>query len=68
MKTWSKLEHANILPLLGYTFDYGMYISLVSIWQPNGISNDFLKDKSVAVVIGIVSLDDEFPINVFNQI
>ena len=33
---WSKLEHKNVLPFLGYFVEGGEYPMLVSPWMENG--------------------------------
>lgn len=38
---WSKLKHANILPLLGYVLDNSGYPLLVSEWMVNGSARDY---------------------------
>ncbi|KAL5526659.1 hypothetical protein ACEPAF_8383 [Sanghuangporus sanghuang] len=40
---WSKLNHPNILPLLGYMFEKD-YPSLISEWMKYGTMRDFLKN------------------------
>lgn len=39
--TWSRLRHDNVLPLLGFCFDFST-VSLISPWMANGSANDFL--------------------------
>ncbi|KAL5523312.1 hypothetical protein ACEPAF_1579 [Sanghuangporus sanghuang] len=43
---WSKLQHVNILPLMGYAFDGPTgFPVLVSQWMPLGSAWSYLKDK-----------------------
>ncbi|KLO13867.1 kinase-like protein [Schizopora paradoxa] len=44
IRIWSKLEHDNVLPLLGYfTEGNGVMPSLVSEWMEKGTLHDFMK-------------------------
>ena len=42
MSIWAKLNHPNILPLLGYMFEKD-YPSLISEWMEHGTVRDFLR-------------------------
>ena len=44
---WSKLAHANVLPLIGITTHFGMTVSIVSPWMEKGNARDHVRDKSV---------------------
>jgi len=44
---WSKLDHANILPLIGITTQFELTVSIVSPWAENGNARDYVRDKSV---------------------
>ncbi|KDQ49294.1 hypothetical protein JAAARDRAFT_51806 [Jaapia argillacea MUCL 33604] len=54
---WSRLTHDNVLPLLGFSFDFSSATSLISPWMSNGSANDFLRQKprfpSVKLLPGI---------------
>ncbi|THH07779.1 hypothetical protein EW145_g3155 [Phellinidium pouzarii] len=51
---WSKLHHPNVLPLLGYTIDDGVYPALISRWMSNGTSIQYLKDNPGTNVLTMV--------------
>ncbi|KAJ6611956.1 kinase-like domain-containing protein, partial [Mycena sp. CBHHK59/15] len=42
---WHRLDHPNIVPLLGITYDFGSHISMVSPWLENGTLNDYLRSR-----------------------
>lgn len=44
---WSKLDHKNVLPLIGITTDFDVSISLVSKWMTIGTAHDYVQDRSV---------------------
>ena len=44
---WSKLNHANVLPLLGITTKFYHTVSIVSPWMNNGNAHDYVKEKTV---------------------
>ncbi|KLO16775.1 kinase-like protein, partial [Schizopora paradoxa] len=57
---WSKLDHPNVLPLLGYFIEDGELPNLVSEWMERGTLHDYMKnvvsnDQKLAMVIGIAS-------------
>lgn len=43
----SKLEHANVLPLLGITTDFNMTVSIVTPWMEKGNAHDYVQNKGV---------------------
>ncbi|KIM61225.1 hypothetical protein SCLCIDRAFT_26027 [Scleroderma citrinum Foug A] len=47
VRTWSKLRHENIQPLLGITTDFGLTVSMVSSWRKKGNAFDYVQDDSV---------------------
>ncbi|KAI5116585.1 hypothetical protein M0805_009228 [Coniferiporia weirii] len=51
---WSKLHHPNVLPLLGYLIDDGVYPALISRWMTNGTSLQYLKNNPDADVLNMV--------------
>ncbi|EJC99226.1 kinase-like protein [Fomitiporia mediterranea MF3/22] len=55
---WSKLDHTNILPLLGYVME-GDYPSVVSEWIENGTVGTYLKANPnadpVPLIVGIAN-------------
>lgn len=44
---WSRLQHQNVLPLLGITTDYEQTVSLVTNWVDKGNSHDYVQDQTV---------------------
>jgi len=44
---WSKLQHQNVLPLLGVTTDYEQTLSLVTDWMDKGNAHDYVQDQTV---------------------
>jgi len=44
---WSKLDHANILPLLGITTKFNLTVSIVSPWMKNGNARDYVRDEAI---------------------
>ncbi|KIM63831.1 hypothetical protein SCLCIDRAFT_1170360, partial [Scleroderma citrinum Foug A] len=42
---WSKLCHANILPLLGITTQFDSTVSIVSRWMEKGNAHDYVRDS-----------------------
>ncbi|KAG6332173.1 hypothetical protein ID866_6912 [Astraeus odoratus] len=44
---WSKLSHANVLPLMGITTDFDKTLSIVSQWMAAGNAHDYVQDKDV---------------------
>ncbi|KAI5118218.1 hypothetical protein M0805_004706 [Coniferiporia weirii] len=51
---WSRLDHPNVLPLIGYMLE-GAYPSLISEWIENGTVTNFLRDNP-GTDIGIIVL------------
>ncbi|PVF94191.1 hypothetical protein CPB86DRAFT_54194 [Serendipita vermifera] len=48
---WSKLDHPNILPLLGFADDdsFQPFGAFVSPWCPNGNSEDYLSQRGSSI-------------------
>jgi len=44
---WSKLDHANVLPLIGITTQFELTVSIISPWMEKGNARDHVRDKSV---------------------
>lgn len=44
---WSRLQHQNVLPLLGITTDYEQTVSLVTNWMDKGNAHDYVQDQTV---------------------
>ncbi|KAJ7477420.1 kinase-like domain-containing protein [Mycena latifolia] len=42
---WYRLDHRNIVPLLGITFDFGTSLSMVSPWLTKGTLHHYLKSS-----------------------
>lgn len=55
MNVWSKLEHPNILQLLGYVVE-GDYPCLVSHWMDNGTVSRYLQDHPEYDLVKMVRL------------
>ncbi|KAI6125658.1 kinase-like domain-containing protein [Pisolithus croceorrhizus] len=54
---WSKLQHENILPLLGVTTDFDCTVSIVSPWMKSGNAFTYVQDKTVdprPLLMGII--------------
>ena len=46
VRLWSKLDHPNVLPLLGYFFEGSKPIpNLVSEWMKNGTLIEYMRDR-----------------------
>ncbi|KAF9065004.1 kinase-like domain-containing protein, partial [Rhodocollybia butyracea] len=47
LDTWYKLDHPNLVPLLGVTtaVEFGDFPSMVSSWMMNGLLTEYLKSK-----------------------
>ena len=41
---WQRLNHENVLPLLGTVSHFGRYMSLVSPWMDNGSLMQYLQE------------------------
>ncbi|KAI5119139.1 hypothetical protein M0805_005218 [Coniferiporia weirii] len=54
MHVWSKLDHPNVLPFIGYIIENG-YPSLVSEWIENGTVTTYLKENP-ETDIGVIIL------------
>lgn len=48
LRIWSGLHHINILPLLGYTMDFGPYPACISPWMENGTVMQYLERNPAA--------------------
>ncbi|KIM53495.1 hypothetical protein SCLCIDRAFT_31840 [Scleroderma citrinum Foug A] len=44
---WSKLAHANVLPLIGITTQFDLTVSVISLWKEKGDARHYVMDKSV---------------------
>jgi len=55
---WKRLEHPNVLPLLGVTFDP---FQLVSEWMPGGDLLEYIKKHSDADRLGLVGVPPNAP-------
>ncbi|KAI6142836.1 kinase-like domain-containing protein [Pisolithus tinctorius] len=42
---WSKLEHPNVLSILGITKDFDQTVSLVSLWMDGGSSRFYVQER-----------------------
>ena len=46
LQRWVELKHKNVLPLLGYTTDGGLYyLSLITEWMVDGTALQYIKAK-----------------------
>ncbi|KAJ7444697.1 kinase-like protein, partial [Mycena latifolia] len=43
VKVWWRLQHPNVIPLLGISFDYGEYMSMISPWMEGGTLSSHLQ-------------------------
>ncbi|KIJ57939.1 hypothetical protein HYDPIDRAFT_120156 [Hydnomerulius pinastri MD-312] len=43
LKVWSRLEHENVLPLYGVTFDFGNFPAMVCPWVHDGALSGYLE-------------------------
>ncbi|KAI6127181.1 kinase-like domain-containing protein [Pisolithus sp. B1] len=53
---WSKLEHPNVLPLLGITTKFDRSISIISKWMSKGNAHDYVQNPEVdprPLILGI---------------
>lgn len=60
---WSRLCHTNILPLLGFYFDFSSVVSPISPWMINGTAIEFLLkncDLSLTHLVGALLWWAEF--------
>ncbi|KAI6104196.1 hypothetical protein F5141DRAFT_1065023 [Pisolithus sp. B1] len=44
---WSKLDHSNVLPLLGITTDFDNAVSLVTTWMERGSAHRFVQNRHI---------------------
>ncbi|KAI6013832.1 kinase-like domain-containing protein [Pisolithus marmoratus] len=42
---WSKLDHPNVLPLLGITTDFDHTVSLVTTWMERGSARSYVQNR-----------------------
>ncbi|KAL5501769.1 hypothetical protein ACEPAH_9029 [Sanghuangporus vaninii] len=49
MKIWSRLNHPNILPFLGYMFEKN-WPALISEWMDNGTLREFMEQAAIDVL------------------
>ena len=50
LQIWAKLNHKNVLSLLGYTVDGGLYyLSLITEWMSNGTAMQYIRAKGESV-------------------
>ena len=47
LHAWSKLVHANVLPLIGFTTQFEMTVSIVSPWVEKGHARHHVRNKPV---------------------
>ncbi|KAH7924089.1 kinase-like protein [Leucogyrophana mollusca] len=45
LQVWTRLDHANVLPLYGITSDFGHFPSMVCPWRENGTLTNFLEKR-----------------------
>lgn len=62
---WSKLQHENILPLLGITTDFEFTVSIVSPWIQTGNAFDYVQDEKMdsrpfVSTVSVIEGDQEF--------
>ncbi|KAG1782856.1 kinase-like protein, partial [Suillus placidus] len=51
LRICANLKHANILPVYGYTNDFGPFIALVSPWAENGNLSDYLELEGAGLTL-----------------
>ncbi|KAH8114408.1 kinase-like domain-containing protein [Phellopilus nigrolimitatus] len=54
LRIWSGLHHPNVLPLLGFTIDDGVYPALISSWMTNGTVIQYLKENPTSSKLSMV--------------
>ncbi|KAF8193964.1 kinase-like domain-containing protein, partial [Mycena galopus ATCC 62051] len=47
VNVWCRLNHPNIVPLLGITYDFGTSLSMVSPWLQKGTLHTYLKSSDI---------------------
>ncbi|KAF7967351.1 hypothetical protein HWV62_34655 [Athelia sp. TMB] len=52
---WQTLEHPNVMPCLGVTYDFGLVVSVVMPLCPEGNINDYIRDHPHANKLGLLS-------------
>ncbi|KAF7976886.1 hypothetical protein HWV62_5429 [Athelia sp. TMB] len=53
---WQNLEHHNIMPCLGVTYDFGLVASVVMPMCPEGNINDYIRDHPHASKLGLKNI------------
>ncbi|TDL14122.1 kinase-like protein, partial [Rickenella mellea] len=51
LRIWSDLDHRNVLPLLGYSLEFGPHPTFVTEWMSNGTVLDYVKVNPAASVL-----------------
>jgi hypothetical protein len=46
VNVWFRLDHPNIVPLLGITYDFGTSLSMVSPWLQKGTLQTYLNSST----------------------
>lgn len=60
LQIWARLAHRNVLPLLGYTTDGGLfYLSLITEWMENGTIMQYMKKERERPVDVLYMVRDE---------
>lgn len=54
MCLWARLRHAHILELLGFVTESYGWVSLVAPWQANGTAKEFVRGKSLKILLNVV--------------
>src|ERR1700722_9880047 len=48
---WRRLDHKNILPLIGVTTNFGPHFSMVCPWMENGMFNTYLERSKTSLTL-----------------
>ncbi|TDL13941.1 kinase-like protein, partial [Rickenella mellea] len=51
LRIWSDLDHPNILPLLGFSMEFGPHPTFVTEWMSNGTVLDYVKANPEASIL-----------------
>ncbi|KAG2343706.1 kinase-like protein [Suillus weaverae] len=51
LKICANLEHPNILPVFGYTYGFGPFLAIVSLWAENGNLSDYLEFEGMGLTL-----------------
>ncbi|KAF7982386.1 hypothetical protein HWV62_28471 [Athelia sp. TMB] len=54
-RKWKTIEHHNVMPCLGVTYDFGLVASLIMPFCPEGNINDYIRDHPHANRLGLLS-------------